>query len=45
MALAQALSHDRVSPVVERAAYATGFVMLMVLVAWVTIADIRRSMG
>jgi len=45
MALAQALSRDRVSPAVERAAYATGFVMLMVLLAWVTIADIERSIG
>lgn len=45
MALVQAASRDRVSPAAERMVYLTGFVLLMVLLAWVTVSDIGRLAG
>jgi regulator of sigma E protease len=42
MALVQAASGNRVSPAVERMVYLTGFVLLMMLLVWVTIGDISN---
>ncbi len=42
MALVQAASGNRVSPAAERMVYLTGFVLLMVLLVWVTISDVSR---
>ena len=45
VALVQAASRNRVSPAAERMVYLTGFVMLMMLLVWVTAADIGRLTG
>jgi regulator of sigma E protease len=42
MALVQAVSGNRVSPAAERMVYLTGFVLLMMLLVWVTISDVSR---
>jgi regulator of sigma E protease len=42
MALIQTVSRGAVSPAAERAVYLTGFVLLMMLLVWVTIGDISR---
>jgi regulator of sigma E protease len=42
MALVQAASGNRVSPAAERMVYLTGFVLLMMLLVWVTISDVSR---
>jgi regulator of sigma E protease len=45
MALVQAATRGRVSPATERLVYLTGFVMLIALMVWITIFDIRRMGG
>ena len=46
MALVQAASRNRVSPAAERMVYLTGFVLLMALLVWVTIArHLQASIG
>jgi regulator of sigma E protease len=42
MALLQAVSRNSISPAAERMVYLTGFVLLMMLLVWVTISDISN---
>jgi regulator of sigma E protease len=42
LALVQAASRNRVSPAAEQLVYLSGFVLLMMLLVWVTISDVSR---
>jgi regulator of sigma E protease len=48
VSLAQAASGNRISPSLERAVYLTGFVLLMLLLVWITLFDtgvFQRELG
>jgi regulator of sigma E protease len=42
IALLQAVSRNGISPAAERLVYLTGFVLLMMLLVWVTASDVQR---
>lgn len=45
VSIIQALSGNRISPALERAVYLAGFVLLMLLLVWITFFDIQRQAG